>query len=199
MELLSLQNFKHSQLGGDLLKCAMGRMALRIQETWNWDPSGEYGGWACYKSNVECKAAILLPPEMLQAIRWSSSDSNHCAECQHCTGCIVSDIGMVSTYFVNQNASDDLFYDGIAQTRAVMKRCVAMGVAKIVLGCHLNFQLGARISETTGDCVYKDVDGWSSERAGTFLALCVEFDLVVSNTFGPCRTKIVDACDVGNR
>ena len=40
---------------------------------------------------------------------------------------------------------------GIVQTRAVMKRCVAMGVAKIILGCDLNFQLGARMGETTGD------------------------------------------------
>ena len=80
-----------------------------IQETGNWDPSGEYGGWACYKSNVMCKAAILLPPEILTAIRWSSSDSSEFAKFQYCIGCIVSDIGMVSTYFVNQNASDDLF------------------------------------------------------------------------------------------
>ena len=129
--------------------------------------------------------------DVLPAICWSSCDSSDFAESQYYSGCIASDIGMVYTDLVNRNVSDDLFYDGIVQTRAVMKRCVAMGVAKIVLGCDLNFQLGAMMGETTGNCVcvYKDVDGWSAERAETFQALCVEFDLVVSNTFGHCRNK----------
>ena len=87
----------------------MGRVALMIQETGNWDPSGEYGGWACYTSNAKCQAAILLPLNILPAIRWSTNESSDFAEFQYCTGCIVSDIGMVSTYFVNRNASDDLF------------------------------------------------------------------------------------------
>ena len=136
----------------------MGRVAMMIPETGNWDPSGDYGGWACYKSNLMCNAAVMLPPDILPAIRWSSSDSSEFSEYQYCTGCIVSDIGVVSTYFVNRNDSDDLFYDGIVQTRVVMKKCVAMGVAKIVFGCDLNFQLGACMCETTGDCIQGS--GW---------------------------------------
>ena len=38
--------------------------------------------------------------------------------------------------------------------------------------------------------VCTEVDGWSSERADLFLALCLEFDLVVSNTFGHCKENL---------
>ena len=62
-------------------------------------------------------AVVLVPNELQSAVKWASSEDSQFAETGVCSGVVLSNIGVVSTYVVCRGENQDLFMEAIDQTR----------------------------------------------------------------------------------
>ena len=178
---------------GDQLYAAVGNSNILVQEVKNWDKDGDYRNWQLHKSSAVCKAGILVPSELMNALKWSSDDDPQFCEFVYASGVQIADVGAVSGYFVHSGSknSDEEFMKGLCEVRSIFRVLVARGVSKLVLGCDLNLQLGSGLGEYTGYNVMAPPksDARFRDRHDAFMKLCADFDFCVVNTFGDAADK----------
>ena len=91
---------------GDQLYAAVGNSNILVQEVQHWDKDGDYRNWQLHKSTAVCKAGILVPSELMNALKWSSDDDPQFCEFVYASGVQIADVGAVSGYFVHSGSKN---------------------------------------------------------------------------------------------